>query len=131
MSTPTLREALAADNFEWSSLYNAVSHMMARLGADGSISTDAAEVERVMDALHRLDAGQFVPGLAPRAALAQREVHPVAHIRSMQEPLIPIAPDARKGKPPCGECHIQPGETCDICGAASPQPPQQRQPTCR
>lgn len=23
----------------------------------------------------------------------------------------------RKGKEPCGECHIQPGETCDICGA--------------
>lgn len=22
------------------------------------------------------------------------------------------------GKEPCGECHIQPGETCDICGAA-------------
>lgn len=32
-------------------------------------------------------------------------------------PLIPIASDARKGKPPCGECHIRPGETCDICGA--------------
>jgi hypothetical protein len=21
-------------------------------------------------------------------------------------------------KTPCGECHIQPGETCDICGAS-------------
>jgi len=20
-------------------------------------------------------------------------------------------------KPPCGECHLKPGETCDICGA--------------
>jgi len=60
--------ALAADNFEWSSLYTAVSHMMARLGADGSITTDAPTVEAVMDALHRLDAGQFVPGLTPRAA---------------------------------------------------------------
>ncbi|KRS15632.1 hypothetical protein XM52_22590 [Roseovarius indicus] len=20
-------------------------------------------------------------------------------------------------KEPCGECHLQPGETCDICGA--------------
>lgn len=35
------------------------------------------------------------------------------------EPLIPIAPDSRKGKPPCGECHLQPGETCDICGACA------------
>lgn len=34
-----------------------------------------------------------------------------------REPLIPIAPDARVGKPPCGECHLRPGERCDICGA--------------
>lgn len=34
-------------------------------------------------------------------------------------PLIYIAPDARKGKPPCGECHIPEGETCDICGATA------------
>lgn len=26
----------------------------------------------------------------------------------------------RSGKEPCGECHIQEGETCDICGATSP-----------
>jgi hypothetical protein len=32
-------------------------------------------------------------------------------------PLIEIPPDARKGKPGCGECRLQPGETCDICGA--------------
>ena len=23
-------------------------------------------------------------------------------------------------KRPCGECHLQPGETCDICGAIQP-----------
>ncbi|MEY9718821.1 hypothetical protein [Sinorhizobium fredii] len=23
----------------------------------------------------------------------------------------------KDGSEPCGECHIQPGETCDICGA--------------
>jgi hypothetical protein len=69
-ATPT---KLAADNFEWSSLYNAVSHMMQRLGADGSISTDAPTVDAVMDALHRLDAGQFVPGLTPRASKADEE----------------------------------------------------------
>jgi hypothetical protein len=28
--------------------------------------------------------------------------------------------DARLGKPPCGECHLQPGERCDICGASNP-----------
>lgn len=30
-------------------------------------------------------------------------------------------PQSRKGKEPCGECHIQPGETCDICEATQPQ----------
>jgi len=70
----TEREALAADNFEWSSLYSAVSNMMSRLGADGSIQADDINAEAVMDALHRLDAGQFVPGLTPRAALAQPAV---------------------------------------------------------
>ncbi len=23
--------------------------------------------------------------------------------------------------PPCGECHLQPGERCDICGAIEPR----------
>lgn len=32
-------------------------------------------------------------------------------------PLIDIPKDARKGKPPCGECHLKIGERCDICGA--------------
>lgn len=32
-------------------------------------------------------------------------------------PLIDIPKDARKGLPPCGECHLSEGETCDICGA--------------
>lgn len=32
-------------------------------------------------------------------------------------PLIDIPKDARKGKEPCGECHLKIEETCDICGA--------------
>lgn len=35
-------------------------------------------------------------------------------------PSVVIEIDARKGKPPCGECHLHPGETCDICGAKEP-----------
>lgn len=35
-------------------------------------------------------------------------------------PLIDIPKDARKGKPPCGECHLKEGETCDACGAYRP-----------
>jgi hypothetical protein len=68
LAAPSEPAKLAADNFEWSSLDAAVSHMMTKLGADGSIPADDATVDRVMDALHRLDAGQFVPGLTPRAS---------------------------------------------------------------
>lgn len=25
----------------------------------------------------------------------------------------------RRGREPCGECHLQPGERCDICGRSS------------
>jgi hypothetical protein len=25
----------------------------------------------------------------------------------------------RRGREPCGECHLQPGERCDICGRTS------------
>ncbi len=28
-------------------------------------------------------------------------------------------PSSRIGKDPCGECHLQPGERCDICGAVA------------
>ena len=43
-----------------------------------------------------------------------------ARSREFSGPLVPIAPDSRKGKPPCSECHLKPGETCDICGAKEP-----------
>lgn len=26
------------------------------------------------------------------------------------------------GREPCGECHLQEGETCDICGAKAMKP---------
>lgn len=29
-------------------------------------------------------------------------------------------PQQNLGGEPCGECHLQSGETCDICGALSP-----------
>jgi hypothetical protein len=37
------------------------------------------------------------------------------------ESLVPINCN-RQSERPCPECHIQPGETCDICGAAEPAP---------
>jgi hypothetical protein len=33
----------------------------------------------------------------------------------IRDPLVEIV--RKPGKEPCGECHIRPGETCDICGA--------------
>jgi len=29
-------------------------------------------------------------------------------------------PRRKDGETPCGECHLRPGETCDICGAIEP-----------
>lgn len=29
-------------------------------------------------------------------------------------------PQRNDGGRPCGECHLQPGETCDVCGAIEP-----------
>lgn len=36
------------------------------------------------------------------------------------DPLVSIDPKARAGKPPCGECHLRPGENCDVCSARQP-----------
>lgn len=47
-----------------------------------------------------------------RADLAQAQPAP------LRDPLIVIR--KRPGKTPCGECHLQAGEVCDICGAAQP-----------
>lgn len=30
----------------------------------------------------------------------------------------------KTGKEPCGECHLAAGETCDICNACQPPPPE-------
>lgn len=32
-------------------------------------------------------------------------------------PLFHIDPNARLGRPPCDECHLEDGEICDICHA--------------
>ncbi len=35
----------------------------------------------------------------------------------------------REGRKPCGECHLQPNETCDICGARENAEPAFRSAT--
>ena len=41
-------------------------------------------------------------------------------------PALPMArlPPPRPQKTPCGECYLQPGEICDICGAAQTEEEQ-------
>ncbi len=34
-------------------------------------------------------------------------------------------PTPQPGQRPCGECHIYPGETCDVCGAIQPEDTEQ------
>lgn len=70
LATPPAAAAptqLAADNADWSRLYVTASQVIARMGREGSIDTGDKYVAALMDVLHRLDAGVFVPGLAPRA----------------------------------------------------------------
>ena len=33
-------------------------------------------------------------------------------------------PKRNDGGTPCGECHLSPGERCDICGAVAPGAPK-------
>ena len=35
-------------------------------------------------------------------------------------------PQRKDGGEPCGECHIHPGETCDVCGATNNHPAEER-----
>lgn len=67
------------------------------------------------------------PGAAPAISLPPAADHRIGlpHSANMMdkdgvESLVQIDPRTREGKPPCGECHLQPGERCDICGAVAP-----------
>lgn len=84
--------------------------------------TSAAEFA-VADQMHR---EEFHRRVAAEAALAAAQASIAAleaEVARLRNPLFPIAANARAGKEPCGECHINPGETCDICGAlAEPKP---------
>jgi hypothetical protein len=42
---------------KWRELYDAVNQMMARIGADGTMSARSDSCARVMDALHAIDGG--------------------------------------------------------------------------
>lgn len=46
---------------------------------------------------------------------ADKNQHDTDHV--LMGGAIRIPANSRVGKEPCGECYIQPGETCDRCGA--------------
>lgn len=50
-----------------------------------------------------------------------------AAIRALKEVVNPATsfpqPQRKDGHPPCYECHLQPGEKCDVCGAVKPKEP--------
>ncbi len=50
---------------QWGALYTAACGLTAQLGRDGSIQADAAAVDALMNALHDLDNGEWMPGLMP------------------------------------------------------------------
>ena len=55
------------------------------------------------------------------AAVRQRYIDAAARFQDRRAEPFP-QPKRKDGGEPCGECHIRPGETCDICGASN-QPP--------
>lgn len=46
-------------------------------------------------------------------------------------PDLPKPDTNRAGQEPCGECHMTPGEVCDICGASRPGLPASWRPSQR
>jgi hypothetical protein len=52
--------------------------------------------------------------------------HTAATIRALKEGESPASfpqPNRKDGHPPCYECHLQPGEKCDVCGAVKHKEP--------
>lgn len=71
-------------------LYDAVNLLMAKLGADGEVSTDTTEVSNIMDILHDIDGG------CPHKAIATHGASRNPRIRFVQ-----VAEDvAHSGTPP-------------------------------
>ena len=63
--------------------------------------------------------GQYLP--VKKALEPARDERPVVDTSKwFSDPLMDIR--SRAGLPPCGECHLQAGETCDICGASQSSP---------
>lgn len=70
---PELAPRLACGHENWSRLYAAAADLMSCLGVYGAIDINSTESQALDSALYRLDAGVYVPGLAPSARLVSPE----------------------------------------------------------
>ena len=67
---------------------------------------------------HELDSALLREGVTREEICGYRSFTPagLAAARAAKEGEFP-QPRRNPGGKPCGECHVKPGETCDICGA--------------
>lgn len=80
-AAPTVveRTSITETQSKWGRLYTAANAVVTRAGADGQISVHSPEPDSLMDKLHDLDDGQWMPGLMPpatppRAALTDADI---------------------------------------------------------
>jgi hypothetical protein len=64
----------------------------------------------------RSDKGGEAKWVHPCGALVKEFAKRIAALAQSDEEPFP-QPRRNDGGEPCGECHLQPGETCDVCGA--------------
>jgi hypothetical protein len=91
---------------------------------------DAAAINAAYDALRafaRRHLGNASNAPAPTAGVERlrRRLHRLGYSHpdpTVREGARALALDLVYGRerPPCGECHLPPGETCDVCGALAP-----------
>lgn len=129
--TPAMRAAGAAAAFEgpWpdnvDAIYRAMRNaaprraiMLETAAADDEAQDREKDWRAVCAGTATLD--QFVAAVSYAAACAGWDGSPsgaaLARPRAAVGEPFP-QPQRRDGKPPCGECRLPVGETCDICGA--------------
>jgi hypothetical protein len=78
---------------QWGRLYTTANALVAQIGAHGDIASDDDRVASLMDALHDLDGGEWMPGLMPAAAQPPQPVQPptVKESLTVAQPVQPPA----------------------------------------
>lgn len=92
-------------------------------GLMSQVSTDhIAAFDDIAQSLTNLYAPSGPPALRQGILAALLRVHVAARPAAPEAQGAETFPKPRRkdGEPPCGECHLRPGETCDICGAVAP-----------